>query len=733
MKRVLFVLFAAAALVQLTLAAQDVRPAAPPEMDALKRLTFRNIGPANKAGRVSVIVGVPGDPDTYYVAGANGGIIKTMNGGTTFKAIFDEQDVLSIGAIAIAPSNPNIVYVGTGEENPRNNASFGDGMYKSHRRRRDTGRTSASRSRTRSRGSSSTPQIPTSSTRARSGASGGRTRSAASSRRPTAARRGSACSTSTRRPACSDIAADPGNSNIVYAGMCTYRRWAWHLESRRRRHRGLQVGGRRRARGAVEGSRTRPSEDGMDRIGVAVAPSDPDVVYMVSETKDTKASCGARDDAGDHWRVVNSRSEHQLPPVLLRRHSRRSAESESRVLALRVAVHVGGRRPELPHDRAATCTATIRRCGSIRTNPKCILSGIATAAGRCRYDGGKNFEVVNNFPFTQFYHINYDMQRPYMVCGGLQDNGNWCGPSQRAVGAGHPKNDWYTVAGGDGFFTVPVMDKPWLVYSDAQGGDASTSPTRAPARSKTIYPYPNRVGSVGDAMISHKYRFNWNSPIALVAADPNVVYFGGNVLFKSTDYGQSWQVISPDLTTNDPKKQAEARAARSSSTTPRRNSTARSSRSRRRRSTPNVIWVGTDDGNVQVTRDGGKTWTNVVQERPGPQAERVDPDRRSVARRRGHGVRRRGSSSGRRLRAVRLHDDRLRQDVEADHRRPAERPRLGARRCAKIRRTATSCTSAPRSGVWASWDRGAHWVVAARRTCRRCRCATSRSIRATTI
>ncbi len=157
MKRLLFVLFAAAALVQLTLAAQDARPGAPPEIDALKRLTFRNIGPANQAGRVSVIVGVPGNPDTFYVSGANGGIFKTVNGGTTWKALFDNQNVLSIGAIAVAPSNPNIIYVGTGEENPRNNASFGDGIYRSNDGG-ETGRTSASRTPTASRASASTPQ-----------------------------------------------------------------------------------------------------------------------------------------------------------------------------------------------------------------------------------------------------------------------------------------------------------------------------------------------------------------------------------------------------------------------------------------------------------------------------------------------------------------------------------------------------------------------------------------------
>ena len=216
---------------------------------------------------------------------------------------------------------------------------------------------------------------------------------------------------------------------------------------------------------------------------------------------------------------------------------------------------------------------------------------------------------MNTFPFTQFYHINYDMQRPYMMCGGLQDNGNWCGPSQALSAQGIRKNDWYTVSGGDGFFTVPVMDKPWLVYSDAQGGMLNITDTRTGTQ-KTIYPYPNRVGSVGDAMISHKYRFNWNSPIALSPMNPKVVYFGGNVLFKSTDYGMSWKVISPDLTTNDPKKQESSGGPIVV------DNTAAEFHCTILTIAPspidsNVVWVGTDDGNVQVTRDGGKTWSNV--------------------------------------------------------------------------------------------------------------------------
>jgi hypothetical protein len=223
--------------------------------------------------------------------------------------------------------------------------------------------------------------------------------------------------------------------------------------------------------------------------------------------------------------------------------------------------------------------------------------------------------VVNTFPFTQFYHINYDMQTPYRVCGGLQDNGTWCGPSNSLSAQGIRNVDWYTIAGGDGFFGVPVLDKPWLVYSDAQGGMVNITDTRSGVQ-KTIYPYPNRVGSVGGAIADHKYRFNWNSPIALSVQNPGVVYFGGNVVFKSTDYGLSWQVISPDLTTNDKKKQQSSGGEIVT------DNTAAEFHSTLLSISPSpldssVIWIGTDDGNVQVTRDGGKSWSNVFVNVPG--------------------------------------------------------------------------------------------------------------------
>src|SRR5690349_15066493 len=271
----------------------------------IKRLRWRSVGPANNAGRVSVVVGVPGNRDVYYVAGANGGIIKTTNAGVTFKPIFDRQNVGSIGAIAIAPSDPNIIYVGTGEENPRNNASIGDGMYKSVDAGEHWTHIGLEKSDKIARIviDAKNPDLvfacglgrewgPNEERGVFKTTDGGKTWRKALYVDP--------------QTACSDIAADPGNSNILYAGMYTYRRWAWHLESgggNTAVYRSVNGGetwerlsGKDRERGLPKGD--------MDRIGLAVAASDPSIVYAVSETK-TEGELWRSDDAGDHWRVVN--------------------------------------------------------------------------------------------------------------------------------------------------------------------------------------------------------------------------------------------------------------------------------------------------------------------------------------------------------------------------------------------------------------------------------------------
>lgn len=586
-----------------------------PIADAIDGLKWRSIGPANNAGRISVVTGIPGDASTYYVAGASGGIIKTINGGVTFRQIFDKQDVASIGAIAVAPSDPNIVYVGSGEGNPRNSASVGDGMYKSV----DGG------DHWTKIGLDKTDKIARLIIDAKNpdlvwacgiGREWGPNEERGVFKTTDGGKNWRKVLYVDPQTACSDISSDPNNSNILYAGMYTYRRWAWYFTS---------GGGNTAVYKSVDGGETwdrlsgKDRERGLpkgdiDRIGLAVAPSDPDIVYVLSETK-SEGELWRSDDAGKTWRTVNSDPNINFRPFYYS-DLRVDPQDPNRVYTLSGSLNLSEDGGRTFRTIANNVHGDHQAMWIDPLNPKRILEG-SDGGWQVSFDRSKTWEVVNTVAFTQFYHINYDMQRPYMVCGGLQDNGNWCGPSIGLSGA-VTKADWYTVSGGDGFSTVPDIAKPWLVYSDAQGGMINVTDIRTGAQ-KTIYPYPNRVGSVGDAMLSHKYRFNWNAPIALSVQNPGVVYFGGNVLFKSTDHGTSWSAISPDLTTNDPAKQ------QSSGGDIVTDNTAAEFHTTIIAIAPspldsNVIWVGTDDGNVQVTRNGGKTWDNVFKNAVGAKA-----------------------------------------------------------------------------------------------------------------
>jgi photosystem II stability/assembly factor-like uncharacterized protein len=599
-------LVALAAAGQLSIRAQQAAAGAP-EMDALRRLAFRSIGPANQAGRVSVIVGVPGDPFTFYVSGANGGVWKTINGGTTWKPIFDDQSVLSIGEIAVAPSNPDIIYVGTGEENPRNNASFGDGVYRSN----DGGETWAhvgledSDRIARIRVDHGNPEVAYACVL---GHEWGPSEQRGVFKTTDGGKNWQRVLFKDTLTGCSDIDVNPLNSNEIYAGMYTYLRQAWHLNS---------GGGETALYKSMDGGTTwKKLTNGipavLDRIGVAVADSSPEIVYMISETPNYEGELWRSDDAGASWRVVNKDPQLAFRPFYYS-DIRVDPHDPNRVYSLGGSLWMsedGGRNfrtigRDVHGDHQALWIDP--------QNSKRILSG-SDGGFQISDDKGENFAVLNNIAFTQFYHVNYDMQKPYMLCGGLQDNGTWCGPSNSLLQEGIRKNDWFTVGGGDGFFAVPDLKEPWRVYNNLQGGVISVTDVRS-GTERNITPYPNRVGSVGDAMENHKHRFNWNSPIVL-GKDGTTVYFGGEVLFKSVNHGQSWEIISPDLTTNDKNKQkSSGGAVVVDNTAAEFHCTILTIAPSM--VDPNVIWVGTDDGNVQVTRDGGKTWTNVVKNIPG--------------------------------------------------------------------------------------------------------------------
>jgi len=576
--------------------------------EPLQRLQWRNIGPTAQAGRIPAFVGLPGDINTMYVTGAVGGIFKTINGGVTWTPIFDDQPVASIGAIAIAPTDPNVIYVGSGEGNPRNDASIGDGIYKSI----DAG------------AHWTNVGLPDSEKIARLvidprnadvvyacalGREWGPNVERGLFKTTDGGRSWKKILYVNDLTGCSDVDIDPTNANIVYTGMWTFRRWAWYTESGGAEtavYKSFDGGATWTRLSGPDANRGLP-KGLMDRIGIAVSRSTPATVYVISETKD-EGELWRSDDAGATWRMVSRDPNINFRPFYYA-DIRVDPQHPNTVYALAGGLYKsedGGRN----FARIGSATHGDHQGMWIDpSNPNRILLG-DDGGFQISYDAGRTFDILNNIPFTQFYNVAYDLQTPYHLCGGLQDNGTWCGPSQSPGSPGTPRSAWQNVGGGDGFFGVPDLKDPHLVYNNLQGGVISLTDRRT-GTSWGINPYPGGIGSSGQWMAPQKYRFNWNAPIVLAPQDPKTVYYGGNVLFKTTDYGHSWQVISPDLTTDDKaKQQSSGGKIVTDNTAAEFHCTIISIGPSP--VDPNIIWAGTDDGNVQVTRDGGKTWTNTV-------------------------------------------------------------------------------------------------------------------------
>ncbi|MBK8248949.1 MAG: hypothetical protein IPK85_16350 [Gemmatimonadetes bacterium] len=578
-----------------------------PELEAIRRVQWRSIGPANQAGRIPLIVGIPGDRSTYYVGAAAGGLIKTTNGGVTFEQLFDDKDNASMGDLVVSPSNKNILYLGTGEGNPRNSASVGNGVYKSV----DGGRS------WRKIGLENTEKIP----RMRIdpydpnivyvcalGATWGPSDERGLFKTVDGGKTWKKILYKDNLTGCSDVDIDPTNSEIVWAGMHRHQRYPWYFTS---------GGGETGIYKSIDGGETWEKLSGkgngrglpegdMDRVGVSVHRADPNIVYMISETK-TEGELWRTDDAGKTWRTVSRDPNINFRPFYYA-DVRVDPKNPNIVWTLSGSLYKsedGGRtfasiRADIHGDHQAMWIDP--------TDPNYILEG-SDGGWQRSYDGGRTWEVENTVAFSQFYHINLDNEKPYNICGGLQDNGHWCGPS-RTLTEGIRKRDWVTVSGGDGFHAVPDLEKPWLVYSASQGGGIVLTDMRT-GEQRSIHPYPYRTGSAGDSLAHHKFRFNWNAPIVLDPKDSKTVYFGGNVIFKTTNYGQTWTQISGDLTTNDKSKQRlSGGPVVPDNTAAEFHSTLLTIAPSPKNS--NVIWAGSDDGNIQVTRDGGKTWTNTV-------------------------------------------------------------------------------------------------------------------------
>jgi photosystem II stability/assembly factor-like uncharacterized protein len=571
-----------------------------PYEEAFSRLEYRSIGPAIMGGRIADVEGVPGDANVVYVASASGGLWKTTNGGVTWKPIFERQGTLSIGDIALAPSNPDVVWVGTGESNVRNSVSFGDGVYKSN----DGGKTWQHMGLKETEHISAIAINPQNPDIVYIGALG-HAFGPNDERGVFMTTDGGKTWTKTlfidNQHGVADLEIDPTNPNILYAGMWSFERKPWTHRS------GSEKGGVYKS---IDGGRTwNKLTNGlpklMGRIGVRVAPSNPNVVYVIVEAKD--GTLYRSDDRGENFRNVSKNTDIVSRGFYYTR-VRVDPTNENHIFAVASTLYTsvdGGR-----SFRSITGRTHIdyHALWLDPKNPKRMWHG-QDGGVAVTYDGGETWEAVYNIPLGQFYQVHADNRQPfYNVMGGLQDNGSWTGPSRTREPAGIMNDDWRMVSFGDGFYVINNPDNPDQYLSESQGANIVWTDFNT-REQQLVNPWGR--GSGGGPAAGQKYRFNWNSPIVFSPHEKATVYLAGNVVFKTPDFGKTWEQISPDLTTNDPEKLKDAGGpiAIENSTAEYHSTIISIAESPIQKG---QIWVGTDDGNLQLTTDGGKNWSNLI-------------------------------------------------------------------------------------------------------------------------
>jgi len=616
-----FLLVSVTALACLSLAAGTEESLSKGGPDQFKPLKFRMIGPA-VGGRVSRSVGVPGDPLTYYAASASGGVWKTSDGGTTWKPIFDEQPIASIGSIAVAPSDPNVVYVGSGEANIRGNVAPGNGIYKST----DAGKTW--QHVWKQEGQIGTmvvdPRNPDIAYAAVLGHAFGPNPERGVYRTRDGGKSWQKVLYKDPDTGASDVCLDPSNPRILFAGLWQARRKPWEFTS------GGPGSGLHMSRDGGDtwkqliGKEDAPPdtpgkglpEGNWGKIGVAVAPSNGQRVYALIEAED--GGLFRSDDGGETWDHVNS--GHYL---------RQRAWYYS-TLAIDPRNPDVVWCPQVPLLRSIDGGKTFRSVKGLHhgdnhdiwidpRNPRRMIDSNDGGVD-LSLDGGETW-FSPPLPLAQFYHIAVDNSVPYRVSGAMQDLGTACGPSNSLSGGGITNGDWFEVGGGEAGFTAPDPSDPNIVYAGEYGGIITRFDLRTrQARNVSIYPY-NPSGHGGEDL---KFRFQWTAPILVSVHDPKTIYHAANVLFKSSDGGQHWTAISKDLTRNDKSKQKWSGGPITGDNTGVEvyNTIFALAESAKEKG---VLWAGSDDGLVHITKDGGQTWTNVTANIPGiPQWGTID-------------------------------------------------------------------------------------------------------------
>ena len=589
--------------------------------DQLENMSVRSIGPPGMSGRVTTIDVVRNDPSTIYIGTASGRLWKSTSGGVDWNPIFDDQASLSIGAVAIAPSNQEVVWVGTGEGNPRNSQSSGRGLFKSM----DGGKNWQFMGLPNARNIHRIIIDPRNEDVVYVGVQGrawGESNERGIYKTIDGGESWDRILYVNDSTGVADMVMDPTNPNKLVVALWQFKRWPWFFKSGGAGS-GLHV--------TYDGGKTweeRTNENGLPkgelgRIGLAIAPGKPQVVYALVEAETN--GLYRSNDGGFTWKLVSEKNIGNRPFYYADLYV--DPSNENRIFNLYSVVtksEDSGKNFDviLPY-RGAGVHPDHHAWYIHPDDPKFMINGNDGGMAITR-DGGNSWRFVENLPLAQYYHINVDKDVPYNVYGGMQNNGSWKGPAYVWKSGGIRNAYWQELYFGDGFDVVPEPTDNRYVYAMSQGGYVGHVDTES-GETRSIRPTDDN---------STQLRFHWNAAIAVDPFEPSTVYFGSQFVHKSTSKGANWEAISPDLTSNDPEKQKYGESGGLTyDVTGAENHTCilaiEPSTLKK-----DLIWVSTDDGRVHITQDGGESWRSVESNIPGlkegasmPQikASRYDP------------------------------------------------------------------------------------------------------------